>query len=70
MGGLLVDKADWLVVLKGWQTRSEGFVANFMEERYLKPIARFPELAFEVSNGITLCSDYHLKSGLHKELLI
>ena len=36
-----------------------------LHPHHKKEIAKFPELCFDVSNGITLCSDYHLKE-VHK----
>ena len=37
-----------------------------LHPHHKKPLAKFPELCFNVSNGKTLCSEYHLKGGLHK----
>lgn len=37
-----------------------------LHPHHKKPLASFPELCFEISNGVTLCSDYHLKGGLHR----
>jgi hypothetical protein len=37
-----------------------------LHPHHKKPICIAPELCFDVSNGITLCSDYHLKGGLHR----
>ena len=39
-----------------------------LHPHHIKPLALFPELAFDVDNGITYCEDFHLKSGLHKQM--
>lgn len=37
-----------------------------LHPHHIKQIKDNPELAFIVDNGLTLCSEYHLKGGLHK----
>ncbi|KKL63751.1 hypothetical protein LCGC14_2171940, partial [marine sediment metagenome] len=32
---------------------------------HIKHLSNFPELAFDIDNGIAYCKGYHLKSGLH-----
>lgn len=42
-------------------------IGVFLHPHHIKPLASYPELAFEVSNGITYCKAYHLTSKtLHK----
>ena len=40
-----------------------------MENKYtsygFKPLSLFPELTFDVNNGITYCKGFHLNSNLH-----
>jgi len=36
-----------------------------LHPHHKKQISKFPELCFVVSNGVTLCSNYHLRGGLH-----
>lgn len=37
-----------------------------LHPHHKKPIEKFAELCFDIENGITLCSDYHLKE-VHKK---
>ena len=37
---------------------------------HIKPIRLFPELVFDINNGITYCADFHIKGGLHKGIKI
>ena len=39
-----------------------------LQPHHIKPLSLFPEMVFEVNNGITYCASFHLKSGLHKRL--
>lgn len=41
----------------------KGVILN---AHHIKPFSTHRELIFNVSNGITYCIDFHLKSGLHK----
>ena len=36
-----------------------------LHPHHIKPICIAPELGFNVSNGVTLCQEYHMKGGLH-----
>jgi hypothetical protein len=40
----------------------------YLHPHHIKPLKLFPELAFDVNNGITYCKDYHIKSNLHKNI--
>ena len=37
-----------------------------LNAHHIRPVYLFPELIFEVNNGITYCKNFHLKTGLHK----
>jgi len=37
-----------------------------IDPHHIKPMSIYPELEFDVDNGITYCKEFHLKSGLHK----
>lgn len=39
----------------------------YLHCHHIKSWAKFPELRYEVSNGLTLCVDCHLKKGLHRK---
>ena len=41
----------------------QGVILN---AHHIKHFSTYPDLRFDVDNGITYCADYHLKSGLHQ----
>lgn len=40
-------------------------IGVLIHPHHIKPVALFPELVFNVDNGITYCAEFHLKGGLH-----
>jgi len=38
-----------------------------LHPHHIKLISEFPDLIFDINNGITYCKKFHLKSGLHKK---
>ena len=44
-------------------------IGVFLHPHHVRSMALFPELAFMVDNGITYCAGFHLKSGLHKNIM-
>ena len=43
-------------------------VGVLLHPHHIQPMALFQELMFDVNNGITYCAEFHLKSGLHKQI--
>ena len=43
-----------------------GVRGCYLHPHHLKQLAKYPELAFKVDNGQTLCVPCHLQSGLHR----
>ena len=43
-------------------------IGVFLHPHHIKLLSKFPELAFDVNNGITYCAEFHLKSGLHRSI--
>ncbi|MCK9429546.1 MAG: NUMOD3 domain-containing DNA-binding protein [Candidatus Omnitrophica bacterium] len=41
-----------------------------LHPHHIKPFALYPELRFVISNGITYCRNYHLKSNLHRKMQV
>jgi len=39
-----------------------------LHPHHIKHLSDFPELAFDINNGITYCKGYHLKNGLHVKI--
>lgn len=54
------ERDDYTCVHCG--VRSAKGVSVVIHPDHIKPLARFPELAFEVSNGRTLCASCHRKT--------
>lgn len=40
-------------------------IGSMLHPHHIKPVALFPELVFQIQNGITYCAEYHMKSELH-----
>jgi len=38
-----------------------------LHPHHIKLISEFPDLIFDINNGITYCKRFHLKSGLHRK---
>lgn len=43
-------------------------IGVYLHAHHIKSLKFYPELFFDVNNGITYCKDFHLKSRLHKEM--
>ena len=43
-------------------------IGVMLHPHHIKPLALYPELVFDVNNGITYCAEFHLKGGLHKRI--
>jgi len=39
-----------------------------LHPHHIKQVKDYPELIFNVENGITYCAEFHLKSNLHKKI--
>ena len=43
-------------------------IGVLLHPHHIKPLALYPELVYKIDNGITYCAEFHLKSGLHKDI--
>ena len=41
-------------------------IGVMLHPHHIKLLKSFPELAYNINNGITYCAEFHIKSGLHK----
>lgn len=44
-------------------------IGVYLQAHHIKPLFLFPEFVFDINNGITYCKDFHIKSGLHKNMI-
>lgn len=40
-------------------------IGVLLHPHHIKPLSQFPELSFDVNNGITFCAEFHIKGNLH-----
>jgi len=40
-------------------------IGVMLHPHHIKPLSLFPNLVFNIDNGITYCAEFHIKSGLH-----
>lgn len=44
-------------------------IGVMLHPHHVKPVSLYPNLIFDINNGITYCEEFHLKSGLHKGIM-
>ena len=44
-------------------------IGIYLQAHHIKSLKFYPELAFDVNNGITYCKNFHIRSGLHQNMI-
>ena len=58
---------NWTCQKCGVRSSKNKYV--YIEAHHIKPFATFPELRFEITNGMTLCKECHYKEPKGREIL-
>jgi hypothetical protein len=60
------ERDDWTCQKCGRRSRKNNYLR--IEAHHLRPFATFPQLRFEISNGLTLCKKCHDQEPKGKEI--
>ena len=62
------ERDDWTCRKCGLRSEKNQYI--LIQAHHIKPFATFPELRFEIDNGMTLCKKCHAKEPKGKEIYL
>ena len=60
-----IEDVNWRIAVferDGYRCQACGLVGVYLEAHHIKSYANYPDLRYEIDNGVTLCRECHLKT--------